>query len=206
MRKKRTLFRYKKCILILKDLLLVALAIPTIVAFFNQTTTQHRPIAATYQIQQQSPGALPGCNCGKSVQQALQLNCKYDTLAAAWLPPHCRDDELTAIFDRSGDGPNGSWTYWQDSKHTKEFAIQDLGALADLPQGGAFYTIHRWHLVHCFFYWRKTIRANRLGVTLEQRYNTESHVTHCAKMMDNDGKRGAVSGVALNSNRWDAMK
>jgi hypothetical protein len=51
------------------------------------------------------------CRCGESVAEALSLGCKYDSLAVAWLPPHCRDDELTAEFEAQGTGPNGSWTY-----------------------------------------------------------------------------------------------
>lgn len=49
-----------------------------------------------------------GCYCGTSSTEAKSMGCKYDSLAAAWLPEHCRDDELTAEFDRSGDGPNGT--------------------------------------------------------------------------------------------------
>ncbi len=196
--------RYQNSIVVLKDLLLLTLAIPALVTLCQQAF--HHVSSKSPQPSQYSPGdPLPGCNCGKSVAQALQLNCKYDTLAAAWLPPHCRDEELTAVFDRSGDGPNGTWTYWTDQNHTKEIAVEDLGALADEPEGGIFYSTHRWHLVHCFFYWRKAIRAKTLGITLEQRYDTESHAIHCSKMMDADPSKGALSGVALNSNRWDAM-
>lgn len=49
-----------------------------------------------------------GCYCGTSSAEAKSMGCKYDSLAAAWLPEHCRDDELTAEFDHSGDGPNGT--------------------------------------------------------------------------------------------------
>lgn len=202
---RRELFpRYQKSIAILKDLILLALAIPTLITLFRQAVHHIHPSDPRHS--EYKPGeALPGCNCGNSVAQALQLNCKYDTLAAAWLPPHCIDAELTALFDRSGDGPNGTWTYWADQKHTKEIPVEDLGALADEPEGGTFYSTHRWHLVHCFFYWRKAIRSKTIGVTLEERYDTESHAVHCSRMMDADSSRGSVSGVALNSNRWDAM-
>ena len=36
---------------------------------------------------------LTSCDCGPSIAEALNRGCKYDSLAAAWLPPHCRDDE-----------------------------------------------------------------------------------------------------------------
>lgn len=127
----------------------------------------------------------------------MKLGCKYDALAAAWLPPHCIDDDFTALFERSGDGPNGTWTYWSDRAHSKEVAV------ADDPRNGRFYATYRWHIVHCFFYWRKAVRSQALGITLEDRYNTETHAIHCSKMIDANHTIGAVSGVALNSNRWD---
>ena len=145
-------------------------------------------------------GALPGCNCGASIKQALELHCQYDTLASAWLPPHCRDPELTAQFDKAGDGPNGTWTYWQDREKTKEISVQAISALADTPDT-VFYNEHRWHVVHCQFYWRKAVRALRLGTTVEPRYSSERHAIHCAQMMDLDGSQYmTATRVALNSN------
>lgn len=49
-----------------------------------------------------------GCYCGNSTMEAKSMGCKYDSLAAAWLPEHCRDDELTAEFELSGPGENGT--------------------------------------------------------------------------------------------------
>lgn len=51
------------------------------------------------------------CSCGESVAEAISRGCKYDLLASAWLPKQCRDDELSAEFDRSGPGLDGEWTY-----------------------------------------------------------------------------------------------
>ncbi|ATY63566.1 hypothetical protein A9K55_007810 [Cordyceps militaris] len=192
--------RYQKSAIVLKDVILLALAIPTLVTLGQHVADRARSTATQHSRQDT---ALPGCNCGTSVAQAVRLGCQYDTLAAAWLPPHCRDDELTALFDRSGDGPNGTWTYWSDVHHSTEIAVKDIGALADDPRHGRFYATYRWHMVHCFFYWRKAIRSQALGITLEDRFNTEKHAIHCSKMLDANRTIGAVSGVALNSNRWD---
>ena len=49
------------------------------------------------------------CNCGNSSSEAVAMGCEYEPLAAAWLPPACRDSELSAEFDHAGPGPNGSW-------------------------------------------------------------------------------------------------
>ncbi|OQE26035.1 hypothetical protein PENFLA_c007G08929 [Penicillium flavigenum] len=58
------------------------------------------------------------CDCGRNVEEALSKHCVYDSLATAWLPPHCRDDELTAEFDQSGPSPDGSWPYYADANGT----------------------------------------------------------------------------------------
>lgn len=47
---------------------------------------------------------LQGCDCGNSVAEAISRRCKFDALSMAWLPEHCRDDELTAEFDTTGKG------------------------------------------------------------------------------------------------------
>ncbi|KAJ3480581.1 hypothetical protein NLG97_g8040 [Lecanicillium saksenae] len=194
---------YHKTITVLKDVILLALAVPTLITLCQSTLNHFHSESTT---ERGVSFALPGCNCGDSVEQALELNCKYDSLAAAWLPPHCRDDELTAEFDTFGDGPNGTWQYWADVHHTKELAVDELGALADLPRGGPFCTTHRWHLMHCFFYWCKAIRSEELGTMLELRYHSDGHAKHCAEMLDADGKKGAQAGVVLNSNLWEALE
>lgn len=60
------------------------------------------------------------CYCGKSVEEAKSLGCKYVTMSAAYLPPHCRDDELDEEFSRLGHKPDGSWTYHSDFERNHE--------------------------------------------------------------------------------------
>lgn len=120
------------------------------------------------------------CLCGSSTSEAETLGCKYDSLAACWLPTHCRDDELTAEFEHAGDGPNGEWTYWADSNATRGMTLEEVGLLANLPKPQAmFYSTFGWHVAHCAFYWRKEFRMRAKGLMLENRYDRESHVEHC---------------------------
>jgi hypothetical protein len=37
--------------------------------------------------------AVEPCSCGRNLAEARANGCKYDSVAAAWLPPACRDDE-----------------------------------------------------------------------------------------------------------------
>jgi hypothetical protein len=67
--------------------------------------------------------------CGNSTTEATALGCKYDTLASAWLPEPCRDDELTAEFDRAG--PGGSWKYYSDENLTTELTLAELALYGD---------------------------------------------------------------------------
>jgi len=116
------------------------------------------------------------CSCGYSVAEALSRDCKWDFLASAWLPPYCRDDELSAEFDRSGPGPNGEWEYYENEEGTHLLSATEIGAGADVP-GFLYYTTQEWHIVHCYFYWIKMWR----GVNIEKRYNTEHHIRHCGQ-------------------------
>jgi hypothetical protein len=49
-------------------------------------------------------------NCGDLIGIAVARNCVYDALTATWLPSECGDDELTAEFNRSGLGVDGTWS------------------------------------------------------------------------------------------------
>ncbi|KAI1124149.1 hypothetical protein F5Y10DRAFT_280412 [Nemania abortiva] len=138
------------------------------------------------------------CYCGDSIAEAYTLGCEYDTLASAWLPQHCIDKELTAEFDRSGDGPNGTWQYWADYSHQRELTLNQLAGLAEVP-GAVYFTSSRWHVVHCIFYWRKQMRLPQTGVTLEPRYNHEGHAKHCGMIFQHPNL-GSQAGVVLNSN------
>jgi hypothetical protein len=50
---------------------------------------------------------LNHCDCGLDLGTAEAHGYIYDHLATAWLPAHCRDDELTANFDCAGPGVMG---------------------------------------------------------------------------------------------------
>ena len=67
-------------------------------AFEAYSHRHYHEVFPTYNLQ------LEGCDCGKSVAEAVSLGCKFDALSMAWLPEHCRDDELTAEFDTTGKG------------------------------------------------------------------------------------------------------
>ncbi|KAJ6443423.1 MIZ zinc finger protein [Purpureocillium lavendulum] len=145
-----------------------------------------------------SSAALGQCNCGASVDEARSLGCKYDTLAAAWLPPRCIDQQLTSEFDRSGDGPDGQWRYWYDANLTVPLSVEDLAG-----RGGDdtfwFYSTPEWHVRHCLFYWRKQWRARFTGVLVEPRYDTDAHINHCGSIFSRRDMFYVMAGVMLNS-------
>ena len=144
----------------------------------------------------------PSCFCGHNLTEARANGCVYDSVATAWLPPACRDEENTAEFDRSGPGPDGQWTYYTDWDMTGTMTLSEI---AQLPEtGGAFYTTHLWHLQHCLYTFRKIWRAPTTGVTIEKRFDTDAHLKHCGQMFLlrrplDDAVTG--SGVTLNADR-----
>ena len=84
------------------------------------------------------------CYCGNSVEEAISLGCRYDSLAAAWLPDYCRDDELSTEFETEGPGPNGTWIYWRDSKHSIEISTDEIAAGGGDPDA-LFRMSWDWH-------------------------------------------------------------
>lgn len=117
------------------------------------------------------------CDCGTTTQEALSRDCVYDSLAAAWLPPYCRDEELTAKFEISGPGPDGQWLYYADEQGTIPLNKAQLAALGEV--GGSFWALRDWHVAHCLFYWQKYTRMRDTGVIMEQRFDHIEHVRHC---------------------------
>lgn len=120
------------------------------------------------------------CDCGKTIKEALERNCVYDALATAWLPPYCRDDELSAEFDRSGPGSNGEWSYFADETGTVRLDRNQIGLLGET--GGKFWTSRNWHIAHCLFYWQKYYRMRETGAIMEERFDNLIHVKHCTHL------------------------
>ncbi|KAK2010902.1 hypothetical protein LZ32DRAFT_562112 [Colletotrichum eremochloae] len=185
----------------LKDLVLIAFAILGFVSLLQSPTSihhahDHSDGIATSDNLQASP-AIASCDCGNSTAEAVALGCKYDSLAAAWLPEHCRDDELTAEFERSGPGPDGKWTYWADTAHTKELSVEEIAKMGD-DKELRFHMSGHWHVLHCIFYWRKEHRARFNGKMVEPRSDNEKHIKHCGNIFLDPGY-GTVAGVALNT-------
>lgn len=136
------------------------------------------------------------CSCGKSLAEAIEMGCKYDTLAACWLPDVCRDDELSAEFDKSGTNPNGSWTYYADKNRTRELTLEEVSMLPGTT--GCFWASQRWHVLHCSFYWRKLWRQRETGVKMEEHYDSIGHIAHCEKLfLSHDNLEGIVTAAAV---------
>ena len=145
-----------------------------------------------------SPEDFPGgCVCGNSVAEARRMGCKYDSLAAAWLPEHCRDDEITAQFE--AEGPDGAWGYYADADMTIPLTVDEVSLLAD-NKSATFWMSARWHMVHCKYYWLKMWKAQFTGITIEPRNNHEGHIRHCAEVMKGP-EWVTIAGVALDSDK-----
>ncbi|XWX00242.1 hypothetical protein V2A60_008262 [Cordyceps javanica] len=173
-----------------KDLVLISFAMIGFISLVQSPVYDSVPS----QVQRASAAS---CDCGNSTAEALALGCKYDSLAATWLPEHCRNDELTAEFETSGPGPNGEWTYRTDAAHTEEISLTDIAKMVD-NQELRFHMSGHWHVVHCIFYWRKKHRARFNDKMVEPRSDNEKHIKHCGKITLDPGY-GTVAGVGLNT-------
>lgn len=143
-----------------------------------------------------APHYVPRCYCGNSAEQARSLGCKYVPVASAWLPAHCRDEFLEREFDHIGPNPDHSWTYYADYARTKTL---DLSVISEFAGSATrFYNEWEWHVMHCMFYWRKLHRAQFSGVIVEPRFNTDSHISHCTRLiLSRNFTSTTVSGVGL---------
>lgn len=139
-------------------------------------------------------------------KEALQRNCVYDTLSTSWLPPYCRDAELTAKFDKSGDGPNGEWEYFADQNGTQRISVEEIAVLGDI--GGHFWVSRYWHRAHCMFYWQKQFRQRDTKVVMEQRFDGLAHVEHCTRLLLRTTNLSALMPVPvlMNSSAADAIR
>ena len=140
------------------------------------------------------------CDCGSSIAEAKSMGCIFDALASAWLPSECRDDELTAEFNRSRSGPDGSWPYYADANGTIPITTTDIALMGGTSK--LWYSTKEWHVVHCNFYWRKKFRMKKTGRLIERRYDRMEHIRHCNGVVMNDLPMDSIAvhaGVSLNS-------
>ncbi len=124
----------------------------------------------------------------------------YDTMAAAWLPLACRDDELSTQFNQAGPGRDGQWYYWADRNQTKRLSLTELSHLAD--SGRPFFTTWDWHVAHCFWRWRKQIRGRDMMAAHLYAGAAYGHIAHCEEIMKADPNAIVASGVALNGSTF----
>jgi hypothetical protein len=131
------------------------------------------------------------CWCGTNTAEAAALGCKFDQIAAAWLPPHCRDDELEEDFAHAGPNPDGSWNYYDEPDMKWRLNLTEVGSRADTNL--AFFSSLDWHIAHCAYNWMKQFRAKERGTVIEAEVNTEGHIRHCFSIFR---MRGPLDGLA----------
>ena len=84
------------------------------------------------------------CNCGNSIAEAIARGCTFDGMSTAWLPPACRDEELSYEFDHSGPGPNGEWGYYADQDGNVSLSLQEVSMLAEANDGKGIWVTQEW--------------------------------------------------------------
>lgn len=90
---------------------------------------------------------------------------------------------------------------------TQPLTLQEVSLLSYTRAGSGeagnlFFTTRRWHLVHCMYYWKKLFLAQKLGTTIERRYDILAHIEHCQKTVLKEGSLDVITTgaeVALHS-------
>ncbi|EXU98300.1 hypothetical protein X797_008690 [Metarhizium robertsii] len=176
----RTTFPIAIILCSIAHLILICHAITLLKAFSSQLpNTAQDP---THQVS--------NCSCGATIHEARALDCTFDVLSVSWLPPSCRDDELTVEFAAGGPGPHGAWDYWAHENGTWSLTLDEVAALVEKPKS-IVYTSWEFHVLHCSFYWRKQWRVSRgVGALfMEARYALESYVKHFQNVFMKDSLR-----------------
>ncbi|CAG8951492.1 hypothetical protein HYFRA_00007408 [Hymenoscyphus fraxineus] len=118
----------------------------------------------------------PRPNCGTTLTEAKSLNCTFDPLSVAWLPPDCPRDGTSEFIDFLGNGTK--WKYWYDRAGTQE--IGSPYELAHIGENGTYWTTQREHITHCAFMMLRVHRAmergDGRGDMLVRKYE---HSRHC---------------------------
>jgi len=117
----------------------------------------------------------PVCGCGSSIPEAIFRGCKFDSLASAWLPEVCRNDELTAKFEQSGPGPNGTWTWFGDRSGEAVLSLEDVAWRA--AYDGDYWVTHGYQTMRCFMLWERESEVWTSGSQMENR--AFDHIEHC---------------------------
>jgi hypothetical protein len=118
--------------------------------------------------------------CGSTIEEAKALNCTWDLLAAAWLPPACIDKELTDDFRTQGP-----WRYFADRDGTEELFEEELQYR--VGEGNEYYTSLKYHKTHCSYQWRKMHRAMQMGTKIENKLADYHHTIHCGYVSMQEG-------------------
>ena len=137
--------------------------------------------------------------CGTSIVEALERDCRFEQMVGAWLPPHCRDDELTAKWETKGNSVNGTWNYWADNDRTQKLTADELAMFGGTRK--KFYVDWEWHVGHCLYYWEKTMRQRlkNTGVVMESWYDKVGHVSHCTEIVFSNRSLTAYAEVIMSS-------
>ncbi|TVY17313.1 hypothetical protein LARI1_G003637 [Lachnellula arida] len=181
------LYRKAACLTLLRRIGVLSLYILTAGLAFNGLYHLLKPFGGHIRVALGMPvDYMSSCSCGSSPIEAMARSCRYDTIAAAWLPPHCRDEELTAQFDATGPGAGGAWTYYADEFGHISISTDEIALLPANDSQDYFFTTHRWHVLHCSYYWRKMYRMvhgiKGAAKQIEHRFDTDGHIAHCEMM------------------------
>lgn len=129
----------------------------------------------TWAVDAPSSEMLPVCGCGHSILEAISNGCKFDTLASAWLPEACRNDELTAEFERNGPGPNGTWTWYAEKSGGAVLTLEDVAWRA--AYDGDYWVTHGYQTMRCFMLWQRESEVWASGGQMENR--ALDHIKRC---------------------------
>lgn len=112
-------------------------------------------------------------HCGTTVQEALDLGCKWDIMSFGWLHPACFDAAEATSWEEKW----GPWEWYRaiNQTHHEPRRLE----LEELPYEPFIVTTHGYHLMHCLY----VLKMAHLGVLDGRSVSNEAvdlgHTEHC---------------------------
>ncbi|KAJ8123414.1 hypothetical protein ONZ43_g634 [Nemania bipapillata] len=133
-------------------------------------------------------------SCGDTLEEAQALECRFDQLVKAWLPPSCPSYGLEEYLDGGYASSNISgeqWPYWKDKDKARPMSIEELGLIASNDGPGAeYWTTAREHMTHCAWMLIRMAYTFTSGERTDFLVSNFPHAKHCALFMLDQGLQG----------------
>ena len=127
--------------------------------------------------------------CGTSIEEAKQLQCRFDFYSVAYYPPACFAEAEHELYSKMAG-------------YEYEWGLPDQSPIPALEvvEGKHMNTFAtpKFHEVHCIYEWRRLIRALAEKRPLDKKLAEYTHSRHCSHIILKKDKSGYPPRTEVN--------